>query len=177
MRRRIEELILVFLDVELETMVEETVKGTEVRLEARAEEPDTVLVGTIDRVSRNPSGFSLIDYKKKRVPTRRDLFSDRPVSLQMPFYIYLMEQKNRSVSRAAYYSFEHKRYHFVFGGPKTNLGGPEEIRRSIDLVRKQIVTMRDRIVAGNYQIGTSDRTDCSRCGLQEICRHNYSLNR
>jgi len=174
-QRRVEELILAFLDVELEMMVEERVEGIEVRLEAAVPESDTVLVGTVDRMSRNPSGYTLIDYKKKHVPTRGDLFSRPAVSMQMPFYIHLMEQNDRSVTRAAYYSFENKRYHFVFGGPKTNMASAEETGRSIEEVKQRIVDMRERVSAGNYQIGSSPGTTCSRCRLQEICRSSYSL--
>ena len=172
---RVEELILAFLDVELEMMAGERVEGIEVRLRAVAPEIDTVLVGTIDRVSRNPGGYTLVDYKKKHVPTRGDLFSEQAVSVQMPFYVHLMELNDRSVTRAAYYSFENKRYHFVFGGPNTNMASAEDTRRSIDEVKHRIVDMRERVSAGNYQTGTSPAPDCSRCRLQEICRSGYSL--
>ena len=174
-RRRVEQLILAFLDVELEMMGEERVEGTEVPLEALVEELDTVLVGTIDRLSRNPDGYTLIDYKKKYVPTRGDLFSPQAVSVQMPFYIHLMEQNGRPVSRAAYYSFENKRYHFVFGGPKTNMAGVEDVHRSVEEVRGRIVEMKERISAGNYRIGGIPATNCARCRLLEICRSGYSL--
>jgi RecB family exonuclease len=175
-RERVEELILAFLDVELEMMGEERVQGTEVRLRALAPEIDTLLVGTIDRVSRNPDGYTLIDYKKKHVPTRGDLFSRQAVSLQMPFYIHLMEQNDRSVTRAAYYSFENKRYHFVFGGPGTNMASPEDTRRSVEEVKRRIIDMRERVCTGNFQIGSSPPADCGRCRLQEICRSGYSLD-
>jgi hypothetical protein len=94
----------------------------------------------------------------------------------MPFYIHLMELNDRSVTRAAYYSFENKRYHFVFGGPKTNMASAEDTRRSIDEVKQRIVDMRERVSSGNFQIGTSPATNCGRCRLQEICRSGYSLD-
>jgi RecB family exonuclease len=172
--RRVEELILTFLDVELEMMGEEQVEGIEVRLTAAVPEINTVLVGTVDRMNRNPSGNTLIDYKKKYVPSRTDLFSRQAVSVQMPFYIHLMECNNRSVTRAAYYSFENKRYHFVFGGPKTNMASTEEAYRSAAEVRQRIVDMRERISSGDYRIGSLPATNCSRCRLQGICRSGYS---
>jgi CRISPR/Cas system-associated exonuclease Cas4 (RecB family) len=175
-KERVEELILAFLDAELEMMAVERVEGIEVRLEAATPEIDTVLVGTIDRISRNPGGYTLIDYKKKHVPSRGDLFSPQPVSMQMPFYIHLMEQNDRSVTRAAYYSFENKRYHFVFGGPKTNMASAEETGRSVEEVKRRIVEMRVRVSAGDFQIGSSPAANCSRCRLQEICRSGYSLD-
>ena len=175
-RGRVEELILAFLDVELEMMGEERVEGIEVRLRAAAPEIGAVLVGTIDRTSRNPSGYTLIDYKKKHVPARADLFSRQAVSVQMPFYIHLMERNDRSVTRAAYYSFENKRYHFVFGGPKTNMASAEDTRRSVEEVKQRIVDMRQRISSGNFQIGSSPLAGCSRCSLQEICRSGYTLD-
>jgi RecB family exonuclease len=175
-RRRVEEQILAFLDVELEVMGEERVEGTEVSLRARAPEIDTVLMGTIDRMSRNPDGYTLIDYKKKAVPTRRDLFSPQAVSVQMPFYIHLMELNGRTVTRAAYYSFENKRYSFVCGGGKSNMATAEQIRRSVEAVQQRIIDMRERICAGDYRIANAPLSGCSRCRLQEICRSSYSAN-
>jgi len=175
-QRRVEELVLDFLDVELELMGEERVEGTEVPLQAVSAQLDTVLVGTIDRMSRNPEGYTLIDYKKKTVPTRKDLFSPQAVSVQMPFYIYLMELKDRPVTRAAYYSFENKRYHFLFGGPKTNMGNAEDARQSVEAVKRSIMDMREKVSRGDYRIGTSPLAGCSRCGLKEICRSSFSVN-
>jgi RecB family exonuclease len=176
MRRRVEELILTFLDIELEMMNQERVEGLEERLEMQLPEVDTVLVGTIDRINRNPNGYTLIDYKKKQIPTRRDLFSPQAVSIQMPFYIHLMESNNRPVTRAAYYSFENKRYHFIFGGPKTNMATAEDIRQSIEEVKGRLLDMRRQIAAGDYQIGSSPATNCARCRLREICRSSFSVN-
>jgi ATP-dependent helicase/DNAse subunit B len=173
---RVEELVLAFLDVELQIMEEERVEGTEVALRVPVAEFDAVLVGTIDRMSRNPGGYTLIDYKKRTVPARRDLFSREAVSLQMPFYVYLMQLDGRSVTRAAYYSFENKRYHFVFGGPKSNMGGTEDVRRSVEAVKQRISDMRERVSGGDYRIGRSPSADCSRCGLQEICRSSFAVN-
>ncbi|UCF96638.1 MAG: PD-(D/E)XK nuclease family protein [Spirochaetaceae bacterium] len=175
-QRRIEELLLAFLEVELETMADERIEGSEVRLKALAADPDTVLVGYIDRLNRNATGYTLIDYKKKHVPARGDLFSEEPRSLQMPFYIHLMEQNDLPVTRAAYYSFENRRYHFVLGSPKTNMGTPEELRRSIEGVKQRIVTMRKRISEGDYRIGISGAADCSGCRLREICRSEYATD-
>jgi hypothetical protein len=174
---RVEELIQAFLDVELSVMGEETVEGSEVRLSVEAPDIGAVLVGTIDRMSRNPEGYTLIDYKKKSVPARGDLLSSQLASLQMPFYIHLMKRLGRSVSKAAYYSFENRRYHFVFGGPKTNMMSPEDAYRSASEVTERIVEMRERVAAGDYRIGDRPAPSCMRCGLQGICRSGYSLNR
>ena len=175
-QRRIQGLVAGFLDVELEMLGDEQVEGTEVPLRALAPEIDTVLVGTIDRLGRNPSGYTLIDYKKNTVPARGDLFSEEPLSLQMPFYVHLLEQNDRSVTRAAYYSFEKRRYQFVFGGPRSNVGGPEDVRTSIEGVKRRIAAMRERIAAGDFRIQTLTPANCSRCRLGVICRRGYRLD-
>jgi RecB family exonuclease len=175
-RRRVEELTLSYLDIELPRMADERVQACEMRLEAWMENTGTLLVGQIDRVDRNPGGYTLIDYKKKTVPRAADLFSEPPRSIQMPFYIYLMEQNDLPVNRAAFYSLENKRYHFVIGGPRTDMAGPEDIRRSIEGVTGGIRTMRQRIAAGDFRIGVSSTPDCSRCSLKGICRHEYTLD-
>jgi RecB family exonuclease len=175
-QRSVEELVLDFLEVELELMGEERVEGTEVALQAAPAQLETILVGAIDRINRNSEGYTLVDYKKKNVPTRKDLFSPQAASVQMPFYIYLMELQDRLVTRAAYYSFENKRYHFVFGGPRTNMGNAEDVRRGVEAVKRRITDMRERISRGDYRIGASPPAGCSRCRLQEICRGSFSVN-
>jgi RecB family exonuclease len=172
--RRVEELVLAFLDVELEVMGTEQVEGVEVRQKAPVPEIDTLLVGTIDRLSRNPSGYTLIDYKKRNVPSRADLFSTRAVSLQMPFYIHLMERNGRTVTRAAYYSFENRRYHFVLGGPRANMGGQSEIRASVEAVQGRILDMHRRVCRGDYRVNSASSANCSRCRLPELCRNGYT---
>ena len=118
---------------------------------------------------------TLIDYKKKYVPKRGELFSEQPLSLQMPFYIHVMDRCDLRVTKAAYYSFQNKRYHFVFGAAKGNMGSLEDIHRSIEVVQQHIADMRGRIEAGDYRIGISGAAACSRCRLQGICRYNYTL--
>lgn len=174
-RRRIEELALTFLDVDFAVMSEEQTQGCEIQLQVLLSDIDSLLVGKIDRINHNPTGYTVVDYKKKHVPNKADIFSDEPVSMQMPFYIYLMNENNLPVSRAAFYSFENGRYHFVFGGPRTNMADRDSIDRSIELVKERIFRMRDRILSGDFRIEKSSRVQCSRCRLREICRHHYPL--
>jgi len=175
MRRRVEELALTFLDVDFSVMSEEQTQGCEIQLQASLSHIDSVLVGKIDRINRNPTGYTVVDYKKKHVPGKADIFCDEPESMQMPIYIYLMNENNLPVSRAAFYSFENGRYHFVFGGPRRNMAEPGVIQRSIELVKERISRMRDRILSGDFRIEKSSRVQCSRCRLREICRHHYHL--
>lgn len=175
MRHRVEELALTFLDVDFAVMSEEQTQGCEIQLQVLLSDIDSLLVGKIDRINHNPTGHTVVDYKKKHVPNKADIFSDEPESMQMPFYIYLMNENNLPVSRAAFYSFENGRYHFVFGGPRTNMADTDSIQRSIELVKERIFRMRDRILSGDFRIEKSSQVECSRCRLQEICRHHYLL--
>lgn len=175
MRCRVEELALTFLDVDFAVMSEEQTQGCEIQLQVLLSDIDSVLVGKIDRINHNPTGYTVVDYKKKHVPKKADIFCDEPESMQMPIYIYLMNENNLPVSRAAFYSFENGRYHFVFGGPRTNMADTGSIQRSIELVKERIFRMRDRILSGDFRIEKSSRVQCSRCRLQEICRHHYHL--
>lgn len=175
MLRQVEELALTFLDVDFAMMSEERTKGCEIQLEVLLSDIDSLLVGKIDRINHNPAGHTVVDYKKKHVPKKTDIFSDEPASMQMPFYIYLMNENNLPVSRAAFYSFENGRYHFVFGGPGTNMADTDTVQRSIELIKKGIFRMRDRILSGDFRIEKFSRVECSRCRLQEICRHHFLL--
>jgi RecB family exonuclease len=175
MRLRAEELALTFLDVDFAVMSEEQTQGCEIQLQVLLPDIDSLLVGKIDRINNNPTGHTVVDYKKKHVPNKADIFSDEPESMQMPFYIYLMNENNLPVSRAAFYSFENGRYHFVLGGPRTNMADADSIDRSIELIKRRIFRMRDRILSGDFRIENSSRVECSRCRLPEICRHQYLL--
>jgi RecB family exonuclease len=156
-------------------MSEEQTQGCEIQLQVLLPDIDSLLVGKIDRINNNPTGHTVVDYKKKHVPNKADIFSDEPESMQMPFYIYLMNENNLPVSRAAFYSFENGRYHFVLGGPRTNMADADSIDRSIELIKRRIFRMRDRILSGDFRIENSSRVECSRCRLPEICRHQYLL--
>jgi RecB family exonuclease len=174
LERRVSELALAFLEIDLRQMSGERVESTEARLQAPLADGGAVLVGHIDRINRNPGGFTLIDYKKKHVPGRAELFSEQAPSLQMPFYIHLMEQNGLPVTRAAFYSFEKKRYQFVIGGPRASLAGQEEVRRAVERLEQRVQEMLRRIDCGDFRVGSSHNLDCSRCRLEAICRHRYS---
>ncbi|WP_455382315.1 PD-(D/E)XK nuclease family protein [Salinispira pacifica] len=109
-------------------------------------DPAVELFGRIDRITSTPDegGFTLVDYKKNRVPGKRAFErlmqgfpdeeaeeepdgSERSASdergsegaldsgiLQVPVYALLALSKRRDLDRAAYYSIEKGRYHVVF---------------------------------------------------------------
>jgi RecB family exonuclease len=176
LERRAEELALAFLDTDLEMMGEEQTEATEIKLQSLVVEAGIVLVGKIDRICRNPGGYTVVDYKKKKVPAAAEIFSPDPVSLQMPCYIYLMESTGRSVSRAAFYSIENRRYRFLFGGPESNMAEAGAMRLSVEKMKERIREMGDRIARGDFRIRDPYRGECSRCPLAEVCRRRYLLD-
>jgi hypothetical protein len=86
-----------------------------------------------------------------------------------------MDRCDLGVTKAAYYSFQNKRYRLEFCAEKGNMGSLEDIHRSIEVVQQCISDMVGRIAEGDYRIGIAGTPGCSRCRLQEICRYNYTL--
>jgi len=176
MQRRAVELALEFLDVDLQIMAEEHTEGSEIRLEAEAQRIDAVMVGKIDRIAANPTGYTLVDYKKKAVPAQEQILSPGSGSVQMPFYIYLMEKNGKPVSRAAFYSIENARYHFVLGGPKAKEGERETLEQNIEQIEEMTLRMGQRLLEGDYRIDKTGGRQCAYCHLAGICRDHYLLD-
>lgn len=166
------------------------VEAWEHRLEADA---GAFLVGRVDRVSRSPDGsVTLVDYKKRRLPTlkaqraesatatgvadlpeaERTGERERLGSIQIPFYMWLLESMGEDVGTAVYYSLEEGDAKIVvtddaeLGKPIMSRERMEEIMVLVyDIVRE---TMR-RLRAGDYACGDS----CDGCDYRGVCRARF----
>jgi RecB family exonuclease len=175
LRREVLELARRFLRLEREQMGAEQTVAAELRLRAEGPSPATVLVGTVDRLSRGPSGLTLTEYKKNVVPGRQQIFGPDPTSFQMPFYLHLLQAEGMEVSRAAYYSAEEGRYHFVFGGPGRNMADPERMRQAVAALQERTAGMVRCIARGDYSLPDGAATGCRFCRLAALCRDQYVL--
>lgn len=133
------------------------------------------LVGQIDRITAGPAaqdtGYTLLDYKKNRLPTRGEIFGQAPTSFQMPFYVHLMETQGYPVTRALYYSFEQGRFQAVLrpGHPEERLELDGAVAATLDRLR----SMSERLHLGDYSLGPAGGTDCAGCPFPALCRMRY----
>lgn len=157
------------------------------------EETGAYLVGRVDRVTRAPDGsVTLVDYKKRRLPTlkaqnadskvatgvadlseaERTAERDRLGSVQIPFYVRLLESSGERVGTAAYYSLEEGSVQVVVSDdpeherPVMSRERMDEVMVLVyDIVRE---TVR-RVLAGDYSCGDS----CGSCDFRGVCRTKF----
>ncbi|MBN1834471.1 MAG: PD-(D/E)XK nuclease family protein, partial [Spirochaetales bacterium] len=176
LQERARSLALDFLETELKTMAGEALTDVELRLEAPCEgEPEVLLVGTIDRVSSRDARTTVVDYKKREVPTAGRILGPDSSSFQIPFYLLLMEANGRPVDRAAYYSIEKRSYTFVLGGRRAPALTRELRAELLGRLGERIRDMVARLRAGDYSIGAPSSETCRRCAHGGICRRRYLL--
>ena len=169
-RRRAVQLAERFVSADLEELAGWRVHATEHRLRDPRPEAGVLLRGKIDRISEDSGGYLVVDYKKKRTPTRGEIFGEQPVSYQMPFYVALMRATGLEVRRAAYYSIEEARYLWVTGGRRSMADGPT-MEQALRRLEQAIAGMAAALASGDF---TVPRT-CASCGRRGICRARFAL--
>jgi ATP-dependent helicase/nuclease subunit B len=167
-RHLAEELCYRFLDRDLEELPGARVLATERFLRAPRPQAGIVLRGVIDRVSEWDGGLLVTDYKKKGTPTQAQIFGERPVSFQMPFYAALLRDAGQPVASAAYYSIEEARYVWVTGGRRPMADGPA-MEAALGRLELAVAEMVSRLRAGDF---TAPRT-CASCGQRGVCRERF----
>ena len=150
------------------------------------------LRGTLDRVFRNPEtgAVVIIDYKRRAIPEKRRLRgelgavpatqpggidADTELSLQMPAYVYLLEQNGHPVEAAVYYSLEEAKRSHVYGPAAVK---PYLNREELDLVLSRIDerlrALPGRARAGDYRV-PAETQGCASCRLRGVCRTRFAV--
>jgi CRISPR/Cas system-associated exonuclease Cas4 (RecB family) len=141
-------------------------------------EPAAALRGKIDRISQKNDYHIIIDYKKKGVPLKKDIFNEQgnPCSFQMPFYYYLLTEQGLKVRSASYYSFEKGSYiHVLNPDDPRAYAKIEDIAPAIAIMKQGIINMIESIRQGDFSIKQEGTPRCSGCELRGVCRNNFVL--
>jgi RecB family exonuclease len=154
--------------------------ATEENMTVSLETDNILLEGKIDRISESGNKLSIIDYKKKKGVSQKEVYASEPTSFQIPFYVRLAESMlGKKAERAGYYLIEQGNYSYVLDMRKP--GNAEEERQLIDQsirnLDRTILNVAKRMRAGNFAI--TDRFDnekCSLCSLRGICRSKFLLD-
>ena len=168
---------LSFVEAEMETFKGFKTTGTEQEIDVNSAVSGIQLYGKVDRISEDMDGIAIIDYKKKEYPTRNDIFSDKPVSFQMPFYIYLLEEnRKKQVKLAAYFIYELGQYHYVISPSGKVMATREELDEAIVHMQQRINEMADSILKGIFTVSHSADTDtCRFCDYRTVCRIKFLI--
>jgi RecB family exonuclease len=169
-RSRAVELALAFLDRDLEELPGARVVATERFLRDPRPEAGLVLRGAIDRISELDDGYLVTDYKKKGIPAAAQIFGERPVSFQMPFYVALMRAAGLPVRSAAYYSIEETRYVWVTGGRRPMADG-QALEAALGRLEQAVGEMAFRLRAGDFTVPR----DCPSCAQRGVCRARFAV--
>ena len=146
-----------------------------------------LLEGKIDRVSYRDGEALVVDYKKHRHPSLREIrgsVGERPVSFQIPFYVHLLEKRGTPVGWAGYYDIDEGSYAPVMdarsGGGATGASARQlpldrdEMAALRGRLEESVVEMAMRLRAGAYQTGDAQK-GCEACTLRSICRTRYTV--
>ena len=143
------------------------------------EYPDlrAVLAGRLDRLARRDGEYAIIDYKKRRVPDKGEVYPDGDGNLaapQMAAYILLCEAAGRPVSRARYWSLEDAKALDVLGpGARTR----EEYGPALEVFEEYLRITSGRLREGDFRPPRPEDRDCGSCGWASVCRTGYATER
>lgn len=164
------------LGEEAETFPEFDISELE-RSESLAVNENTVLLkGRIDRLSQTDNGTAVIDYKRTLRLTRKDCIGNDtlPVTYQLPFYAYLLENNGIPVSSCSYYGMRNGTYKHLFG---ENLKGAWLDRNGLDRLTELMELQLERLLAGmkegDYRVTGNE---CGGCPYRSVCREKYTLD-
>jgi len=184
LRARVRELADACLQRELSEMAGERTVQVEASLRAPLPSGPAVLVGKIDRLTcggerdRAPraaqglaEGYTVLDYKKNRLPARTAVLGPAPTSFQMPFYVHLLETHGCPVRRVLYYSFEKKRFQALLrpGNPADRA----QMDAAVAGVLERLARMCERLQRGDYSLQGAGQAACSGCPFPALCRSRY----
>ncbi len=113
--------------------------------------------GRVDRREATGAGERLVDFKRRRIPTKKEL--QELTEVQLLFYALLHRQRGKEISEVAYYSFRRQEGKNVIALPVAgNVDRLEELLgRLVQEIRRE--GYRKEIAAGT----------CRDCPFQEIC--------
>jgi RecB family exonuclease len=175
LRRQAVEYIHLFLKEDEKRFPQARVHALEDTLQISVNEPEVLLYGRIDRISKHEGGYIVIDYKSRLRNKRAGMVSkDGTIkTYQIPIYLLLVENAYGAVAEALYYDIRDGAYQNVFGGEKPWFGDEERDQLLIE-TRRAVSTMYRGIASSNYQT-PAPGDGCERCGLRPICREKYRV--
>jgi len=163
------------------------------------EEDTYILNGFVDCILKETQEgtdkYSIIDFKLKYMPDRRDCTADEETPLtnfQLPMYITLIEKNGQfKVYTALFYSILAQKPEVIIGNihdGNTNKNIPakeeEQIIRSSERYMKIFNELKNKmdqfteeISSGIFTVFPRENNDCYNCDYQRICRTAYIIDR
>lgn len=152
----------------------------EVAFEEAYEERGFSLEGRIDRLARRrlddgSYAHAIVDYKKKNVPTKKELVVNEAGELgdyQIPAYVRLAEGAGRAVERASYWSIERAAGLEVIG--PGGLKGREAYEAELEAFDGAAAAAAAGLLAGRFEGAAASSPACEGCPWKSVCRTHYA---
>jgi hypothetical protein len=164
------------LGEEAETFPEFEISELERTATLEVSDNTVLLKGRIDRLSQTGNGTAVIDYKRTLRLTKKDCIGNDtlPVTYQLPFYVYLLENNGIPVSSCSYYGMRNGTYKHLFG---EDLKGAWLDREGLDCLTEVMEMQLERLLAGmkegDYRV---TENECGGCPYRSVCREKYTLD-
>lgn len=136
------------------------------------------LEGRADRVleRKNGSEVAVIDYKRKTIPSKKDLGIREDGSLgefQVASYAEMLSSGGKNPALGLYWSIENCKSAVAFGsgGARSSWQEFEPERRAL---RGMIESAADTIRSGEYLQATPSQEACDGCAFRSACRAHFS---
>ena len=127
-----------------------------------ASDNNTELVGRLDRLDKNDTGLSVIDYKTGKTATSSDI--EQGEAVQLPFYALLAETEiKQTVSQVSYLTLSNS----VKFGAQLSGDELENISQKISERLSQIIR---EMKEGKELVAWGDEQTCQYCNINRICR-------
>ena len=123
---------------------------------------DIELGGRLDRLDKNESGLSIIDYKTGKSASQKEIESGEAV--QLPFYALLAETElNKSVNSVSYLTLSK---HVKFGAQLSD----DALDTISHQIGERLATIIDEMSAGKTLTAWGDEGTCQYCTINRLCR-------
>ena len=134
------------------------------------------LTGRIDRHSVLGEESAVVDYKSGGMPRKSDVASpgEEPPIVQLPVYVYLLEEAGREVHTASYYSVKESRFQHVYTDREELKKGwmsREYLDEAIASVCRTAVRCAQAVNAGDLQVSE----ECDPCEYRGLCRYKFRI--
>jgi hypothetical protein len=141
---------------------------------------NAILEGRADRLreslAEGGASCMLVDYKKKRIPTKHQCVADeagRLEDFQIVSYIDMLEEIGKHVTIAMYWSIEDAKP-LVIIGPSGARGTPTDFMTERAILEKTLFTATEKIMTGQILETVSEEKHCSDCPWKPVCRRHFA---
>ncbi len=159
----------------------------------KLEENGILYIGKMDRVVKDSEGLVILDYKTNEAPENYKIENEMIKDFQMPFYVFLLEQNEKSKSlthnensskdkkvKAAYFlKLLPKDYSRIIKSDDIKSDGKlsgktrEDFEEAIEVMKKCVIEFKERIELSNFIPDGKTQEGCNVCIFKHICRTSF----